>query len=285
MSRDEEIVLDRALGLIFGLAAQAENPDGSRRGRSGGSGIFVAPYLAVTARHVVRDFWRINELRPRDRPGYFETPHGAFGFQVNPKTRDHGLWVVDRGWEPTWTDISMLQLSPELNGFPTGRPPTNSGHFPWSLLPPPIGAQVTMVGYPKSQVEFIGASVSVDFTCVVQRGRVTANYPRQREQGMLNFPCFEIDAPVDGGFSGGPVFYDGQLCGLVSASMDTTYAAALWPLCLLDYEYTGIGGSTTVGALLDDGVIQASDWSKVKPCISKQVDDCGKSLAFLEGSL
>lgn len=55
----------------------------------------------------------------------------------------------------------------------------------------------------------------------------------------MNFPCFAVDMAqrIDHGFSGGPVFFDGALCGIISAANDfdtVAYVASLWPLLRSD---------------------------------------------------
>lgn len=90
------------------------------------------------------------------------------------------------------------------------------------------------------------------------------------------------------GFSGGPVFCEERLCGLVSsdALLETgTYAATLWPLCLLEYEYPdhgSLGRKTKVGDLLDSGVIRSTDWNMIRQRISKRMDDRGRTFAHIE---
>jgi hypothetical protein len=141
-----------------------------------------------------------------------------------------------------------------------------------------------MLGYPNAHVEFVGGRLSVDFNCVLKEGTVIQVHVLERDHGMLSFPCFEVDRPVDGGFSGGPVFWNGALCGLVSSGSltESTFVASLWPLCLMEYEYPEFGGKTSVGALLDAAVVRSTDWTAVKPRISKRTDEHGTTFAFIE---
>lgn len=286
-ARERELLLERAASLTCGLFGQTDGQPAERRVRVGGFAILIAPYLALTARHVLRDLSRLTEKPIRERPGYFHSDHGAVLFQVNPLggSPKSALWIVDRTWDPTWTDVCLLQCSPDAAGFPGGKLELPTGFFPWSLLPPPVGERVSMLGYPNAHVEFIGGRLSVDFNCVLQEGTVSQVYALQRDQGMLSFPCFEVDRPVDGGFSGGPVFWKGTLCGLVSSGSltESTFVASLWPLCLMEYEYPEFGGKTSFGALLDAGVVRSADWKSAKPRISRRTDEHGKAFPFIEG--
>lgn len=285
-ARDKKLLLARAASLVCGLFGQTEGQPAERRLRVGGSAILIAPYLALTARHVLRDLFRLTEQPIRERPGYFRANHGIVLFQVNPLggTPRSALWIVDRTWDSGWTDICLLQVSPDAVGFPKGKVELPTSFFSCSLLPPPVGARVSMLGYPNAQVEFVGDQISVDFNCVLQEGTVSQVHVLQRDRGMLSFPCFEVDRPVDGGFSGGPVFWNGTLCGLVSSGSltESTFVASLWPLCLMEYEYPEFGGKTNFGALFDDGVVRSTDWTNLKPRISKRTDGHGKAFPFIE---
>jgi hypothetical protein len=63
---------------------------------------------------------------------------------------------------------------------------------------------------------------------VLQEGLVIDVFEIKRDSGMYSFPCFRIDKPVDPDFSGGPVFWNGRLCRVVSGGSvhDVTYAAS-----------------------------------------------------------
>jgi hypothetical protein len=68
MDRDTELLIRRATPLVFGTFSHMDNQDGRRSVRVGGSGIFVAPFQRLTARHVCRDLWRIDPNRSDDLP-------------------------------------------------------------------------------------------------------------------------------------------------------------------------------------------------------------------------
>lgn len=151
------------------------------------------------------------------------------------------------------------------------------GFFEWALLPPPVGSHVVMLGYPLAAVTSEGGQMRVNSPYVVQEGDVTEVQERCRDRGFLSFPGFRIDQPVNHGFSGGPVFWNGRLCGIVSADCEGgTYAASLWPLCLLEFEYRDmgtLGGKETIRNLLDRGILRSEDWPQIRDRISKERDD------------
>jgi hypothetical protein len=159
--------------------------------------------------------------------------------------------------------------------------------FEWMTLPPSIGSDVVMVGYPQTRITISEGRMHTEAHLAVQKGRVAKIYSLRRDEGMITFPTFLIDIPVDHGFSGGPVFCGDRLCGIVSSDAileGGTYAATLWPLGLLEYEYRDyneLGRSTKLGDLLDSGVIRSTDWPAVRGRISKQVNDRGSTFAHI----
>ena len=117
MNRDVEILILRATQLVFGVLGQTYGPDGQRIVRVGGSGIFVAPFQALTARHVSRDLFRTDPARAdelnRRTPGYFETPHSSNLFQAHDLFGNEPrllFWCVRRTWDPVFTDISRWRF-------------------------------------------------------------------------------------------------------------------------------------------------------------------------------
>ena len=63
MNREVELLILRATPLVFGVFGQTYDEEGQRIVRVGGSGIFVAPFQALTARHVSRDLFRTDPSR------------------------------------------------------------------------------------------------------------------------------------------------------------------------------------------------------------------------------
>jgi hypothetical protein len=157
--------------------------------------------------------------------------------------------------------------------------------FEWQLSPPPVGATVWAIGYPSHRVTPAGTAVDIGVPFTVQPLCVTKIFPDYRDKGMLNFPCFEVAASMEHGFSGGPVFYEGKLCGIVSSGSfdERSYIALLWPLALMDYT-NELAQVTRVGELLDRGVIVSDCWQKFRTRISKGEDEFGNPRVFIETS-
>jgi hypothetical protein len=297
-SRDTDILIERTKRLVFGICAQIEGQNGERVTRVGGSGIFVAPFQALTARHVTRELFhtdptRGDELNRRARSVeenggavYFETPHSSLLYQLKDATSPRPLlWHVRYTWDSSVTDISLMEVYAEGDEA-AGRQHSIGGFFELRLLPPPVDSHVIMLGYPLANVESNNGVMSLDLRYVSQEGRVTDVYETFRDRGMYSFPCFRIDNPVNHGFSGGPVFWDGKLCGIVSGgSENDTYAASLWPLSLMEYQYPNpglLGGTQTFRALFDSGALCLQDWPQIRERVTRRYHEDGKPYAYLE---
>ena len=291
MDRDVELLIHRATPLIFGIFGYAEDDQGAKTARGGGSGIFIAPFQALTARHVCRDlFWtipdRFDDLYKKSK-GYFWLPHSAGLFQI-VDGRDVALWGVTRTWDPRVTDISLIEVSADSGAAIDRQHEMPTRFFEWSLLPPPVGSPVLMLGFPGSAVTFLPEEkMNVNCSFVLQSGTVKEVFARKRDDGMYSFPCFSVDQPVDHGFSGGPVFWGDRLCGIVSGGSieDVTYVASLWPLCLMEYEYPdlgAIGQPQAFAGLFEKGVLKATGWRDVVKRVSRQQDEHGQPYAQLD---
>jgi hypothetical protein len=160
------------------------------------------------------------------------------------------------------SDITLLQISAESEVAKKVQLEMPTKFFVWRLLPPPIGSVVWAIGFPQMELRPDGRHVVCGAPFTLQGLQVTKIYPQRRDRGMLNFPCFEVQESIDHGFSGGPVFYEGKLCGIVSSgsSFDgRSHIASLWPLTLMDYS-NELVQQTRFGDLLDRRVIVADDW-------------------------
>src|SRR5947208_762397 len=110
----EAYFIRRAALLAFGVFGI-----GSDRStlREGGSGIFIHPYLGLTARHVAKHLFALDtrcDWPPRER---FLTQYGSRLFQhLDPLgLADRGkraLWHVTHTWDSALTDVSAIQVAP-----------------------------------------------------------------------------------------------------------------------------------------------------------------------------
>lgn len=182
-----------------------------------GSAVFVAPGVALTASHVIEEYWKLFDEEGRWRTAKAATfPIQAI--QYVPHLDRFVTWHVFYASHRDKLDVALLQLAPELSQYPAD--------YVWpyptlDLRPIARGTRVQALGFPKADVVFdeetngwqlehaAGISVGV-VTDVFEEGRDTAKKP---------FPCFEMDVEIRGGMSGGPVVNaDGHMCGIVTTS-------------------------------------------------------------------
>ena len=105
----------RAGPLLFGIYARQEVA-GQVELRPGGSGIFIAPFTGITAKHVSDDFFRLDGRYPRRPKGTFETEYGAAVFQnPYPLEEDRAgidgdayvTWQVNELWPAQFSDVTV----------------------------------------------------------------------------------------------------------------------------------------------------------------------------------
>ncbi len=300
ISRDTKVLINKATPLVFGVCGQIEGDDGERITRVGGSGIFIAPFQALTARHVTRELFdtdpmrgddlkrRVREAEDNRRTVYFETPHSPVLYQAMFTTPPRALlWHVRNTWDSSVTDISLMEVFAEGDEA-AGMEHEMKEFFEWALIPPPVGAHVIMLGYPLADIKSNNGVMKLDLEYVLQEGEVIDVYDPYRDRGMYSFPCFQINKTVDHGFSGGPVFWEGKLCGIVSGGDgfgDDTYVASLWPLLLMEYQYPNsgiLGGTRKFRDLFESGALRSQDWPKIRERVTKRHHEDGKPYAHLE---
>ena len=214
------------------IAAPLLCMDGSRALASG-TAVIVAPYIALTAKHVVEDYAHqfgsptkgTSEIRARIALHQI-TPDGDCVFEVR------NVWSSDI------TDIAVLFFVPASEGAAQRR----LRYPPLRLVPPPVGTNVVGFGFHSSAADMNGAEgVQWDVKTATTTGQIVEIHERGRDQ-RLNFPCFRTNARLDGGMSGGPFFSyraDGsmELCGIGCSNLPpscdgeehATYVCALWP--------------------------------------------------------
>ena len=280
MSREIELLKSRVNPLVFGIFGHTYDLNGEHIARVGGSGIFVAPFQTLAATHVSRDLFRTDPTREDDlrrkSSGYFELPYSSVLFQATQPLGGQPrvlLWHVCRTWDPVVTDICLMEVYAEKDEA-AGMEHQMTGFFQWALVPPPVGSHVVMLGYPQTDIKTSNNLMNISLNYVLQEGEIADVFEDRRDRGMFNFPGFRINKVVDHGFSGGPVFWENRLCGVVSGGTidDGTYAASLWPLCLLEYEYPdlgALGGKRVFGDLFEFGVLKSQDWRHIKDRITK----------------
>lgn len=193
---DLQRLIRHAAPLTFGMFATVGGPD-EMLSRGGGSGIFIAPFLALCARHVSVDLYRLEGRDERPRRGSFITQHSVALFQVlDPfdQKSAKALWHVDHSWNSRPSDMTMLQVSAEDGMSDRMQYQWPTRFFDVQMLPPKRGSRVTAIGFPQLAASPAGGpQVSVDAPFTVGEGTVTKIYHIRGDRGMLNFPCYEVD--------------------------------------------------------------------------------------------
>lgn len=240
-----------------------------------GTGFFVAPYVAVTAKHIAEALWKELAL-PWDQAKY---PRRSINpdfvvrlYQIIDPRRPETVarWDVTGCTRAAYTDVAFLNVVPNNELAEQYQWP--AGFRPLQLTSPPMGAKVSAVGYPRSRPEYVsgqpGYSVNVNLT--VEDGVVINRHDRGR--GAWRFPQFETTASWPPGMSGAPVVHEGRICGIVSYSTEyrggygESYAACLWPLLLQEIpaNIDPRRNNLPLPDLIRQGAIDAPGWREIK---------------------
>jgi hypothetical protein len=236
-----------------------------------GTAVFVSPGLAITAKHVIGESWRMYGFSdvPMERRGGQTAHYEILAVQYPGNKSDAAIWIARGAWASPYSDIAAISLEPADDlarsyVFPTM--PT------LSVLPPAQGEKVTAFGYAASSVVTLeGNQLSLSLDPLTAPGTVTEVYPERRDMGMLSFPSFQVEGHFIGGMSGGPIYNSiGELCGLVcSGDNDTPIAngVALWPILVVMISHEGFGvtctGEYRMSQLADHGRLTLKDYDKV----------------------
>jgi len=239
-----------------------------------GTAIIIGPHIALTARHVAEEY--IKRYDGIERLGELG---GELSFALQAvQFLDTGMrgqtWDVRKiFYNRELTDVALLYLHPVNESQRT---------FQWRypkirLLPPAVGSMVSAFGYHSSV-----ATLREDG--VLQIGTNPSHHtgPSRRfttTDAMRSCSPSRATGPMprfDPGMSGGPVFGDGHLCGIICSNLlpenpgvgeHTSHVATLWPAMgvLVDFDRAGHpqGISYQAIELARDKFIDAVDWERV----------------------
>jgi hypothetical protein len=206
-----------------------------------GTATLVTGHLAVTAKHVIDDVLDRFGVKKTAPNSAVVRDHIVRLYQVmkGPICR---VWNVYNVWCSAETDIAILHLGL----FKTSDP---NGTIEWKMpllrcMPPPVGEKVIAFGYRESKVN---VTPTVDGSYHLELndkpatfiGEVKKIYPERRDSCMLSFPCYQVNARLDPGMSGGLVVDEsGAVCGLVCDSFSApsdgeeavSHIVTLWPM-------------------------------------------------------
>lgn len=204
-----------------------------------GTGVVIAQNLILTAKHVFEDFakrWSLTEKNGELTANSFNI--WAMFISNNPNDLYHVYEVANVYINP-YSDLVLFHL----NDFDKIGNTKNWKQAKLSLTIPHVGERVVAFGFTKSKVEVSKnqdgqADIKLDDEPSVSVGEIIEVYPEKRDPVLLPFPSIRINARLDGGMSGGPVFNDlGELLGIVCSSYEQdqpdehiSYVSLLWPL-------------------------------------------------------
>lgn len=255
----------------FALAIKAHKDD---HYYASGSAIIIGQHLAITAQHVIDDFYREFEGEYLDATPNSEVA-GTFHlqlFQILNNGKSGLIWNVTRLWSCNYTDIAVLRLSPTTQ---------EALDYKWrspkiDLIPPKVGERVSCFGYTKPIVAKTDNQIEWQVDSRTSIGEVKEVHDQKRDNCRLTFPCFQTNARYDGAMSGGPVFKDsGRLCGIICSNLPpsaddedhVSYVTSLWPLMgiKIDIDRKGhpIGIKYPMLELARDKFIHAEGWERI----------------------
>lgn len=185
-----------------------------------GSGVLVAPGIALIATHVIT---------------------GELEHIINQK-KSLICHTATQGGLQTWraikvtrvpnTDLTILGLE-YASALPADR---TFALVKMTTRLPRVGETLTVAGFKSDRLAFIATGTEQTYSGQIWlcSGEVKARYyePSGRDSFLLPFPVLEFDCPSYGGMSGGPVFDSkGFLVGILASSFEDgpSYVSLLYP--------------------------------------------------------
>jgi hypothetical protein len=189
-----------------------------------GSGVLVAPGIALCATHVMQS--HIEDIMQLRLEGicFGIGSQGVQGWRIRDVRITQGSDVC----------IIGLQFASEI--------PPNQTFYKASITTrlPAIGESLTVSGFRPAQNVFhsgVPGEAQLGALLKISMGTVTQQFPLGRDKLLVPWPALEIDCPAWGAMSGGPVFdARGYLVGLISRSWETEdepspmICSLLWPI-------------------------------------------------------
>ena len=236
-----------------------------------GSGVIIAPYLALTAKHVMDQGFLKHFFGDRllNADGSIRVPkdldlvlQAACGDKENAAAF---RFAVEHFSFSTVSDLALLRIMPLFS---------QEGYL-WpcvkiNALPPVAGEKIAAYGYVYGDGEVEHGTIRSLPKLHRSQGTVEEVFLMQRDRSLVYFPSFQTNARCDHSMSGGPVFSgNGKLAGIVSVGgppdngKHYSIAASIWPI---------------VGSRLDAWL---PGQSQPKTCSLKHLIDIG--LIHIEG--
>ncbi len=205
-----------------------------------GSAVMVAPGVAVSATHT------FEEHLPQIQRG--ELGLAAFGIASDGVL----AWEVRFVQTVVRTDLCILGLR-----FLSEPPASGKVHMATiTTRLPSIGETVVVGGFRASREEIplTPPALELEGRMLLTSGSITQSFPQGRDSMLVPWPSLEVDAPLFGGMSGGPVFDErGGLIGVGSRSMEMgpgeepspMIVALLWPALGTPFPVSITGDKTS----------------------------------------
>jgi len=201
-------------------------------------------------------------------------------------------WAVTKIFFRAEFDLAFLFLVPMSE---------SAANYNWrlpgvNLFPPAIGSRVAAFGYRSGDIQTEVDHDKKEITVIWKHspttttGTVREIHEQRRDDSMLNFPCYRVNARFAPGMSGGPVFDDnGHLCGLIAASMKSldesqenySYVSTLWPSMGIPLNVDRQGkprGNYYAIELARDGFIRAIGWKRITIVLDNQGHQTGTAV-------
>ncbi|KER83343.1 hypothetical protein GW16_14930 [Xanthomonas arboricola pv. celebensis] len=235
-----------------------------------GSAFFIAPFIALTARHV------IDEISERFHGCKIHEISGdmRFGIDLAIQHPKHGLmkWAVMAYGYTSTIDVAALIV--ELRA-PERLPEGFEWHTPsLSFKQAALEERIVALGYPQSSHrlhDVRGAKICTNPR--ESQGVISQVHDLIRDSSMMPYPCYETNARIEGGMSGAPVFSrQGHVIGVVDSSFELgndtldalSYVSAIWPCAGIELHQTAFTLTAApapyyLQALVDNGTVSAVD--------------------------
>jgi hypothetical protein len=244
-----------------------------------GTAFIFQPYLILTAKHVIEEFFKLDTSVYQNEPVSFN----FWAIQVVKEGSEHNyiVWEIEGVSLSAHSDLAVLKLYPYCEN---ANKYTHWKFFPCTLIPPKVGDSVVCFGIHKMNFEGsrINAEGKVEHIeskdeASSSHGIIKAVYPQCRDVSMLPFPCFEIDSQIEPGMSGGLVINNrSEVCGVICSSMPRTkehptpssYVAMLWPLMAIEIDFSlfrtaPVSGIQYILELARHGVFTPKGWKRI----------------------
>jgi hypothetical protein len=214
-----------------------------------GTGVRIAPRLALTAKHVTHYIFQQlglqeNEPWPRHTKKFdrMEVRAGEQELGGKPDDPTSPWWYVEGAFPSKLTDIAVLVLT--AGNDAAQKAEQRSSFFRWSLHPPSEQQRLWAYGYveKEDEREVNHGEVETNFAITYDATIAPVRVERVFENGRRGespdvpalfrdpasidtggMPCFEVEGNLEPSMSGGPVFNGDHLYGIVSTGM--TYCA------------------------------------------------------------